>query len=442
MLSRRLLTALAAAVLALPAAAAEDLQEPTLTLPGAAPDLPGANESPKKKKKKKGKKEKAPAEEPALSLPGEGGALPPLELPKPAEKTPPPALALPPVAPPPLPMPAAPLPEPPKQADNKKGYQLGVYKLEHPGQPDDVAFDEIEKVLRSIAEASPSVRSSIFMPRPPKGCELEDDACFAALGSFQQLDRVLLGSLTKAENGMAIRIRLIDVAAGKRVGQAEQLVASTDKVEIRAWAESLACKLLVPNGCAGTMTVDADLPEMQILVDQKPIARSARRPEQITLPVGVHKVRVMVGERTSLEKPVPVLRENWTAVGLYARQSEDGGLRLLAATEATKGSDGKPRVLASQQTKLAPSGGSWIKPTGITMAAVGLVAGGLGVWQGLHGKSLNNTLNAHYAAQGNAYSQADFADMDSAKSATRNGNALLIAGLGLIAAGAVLTFAF
>src|SRR6266849_2599164 len=74
------------------------------------------------------------------------------------------------------PPPALPPPKPPeKQADSKKGFQLGVYKLEHPGQPDDPAFDEIERVLRSIAEASPSVKSSLFMPRPPKGCELEDD---------------------------------------------------------------------------------------------------------------------------------------------------------------------------------------------------------------------------------------------------------------------------
>jgi hypothetical protein len=278
------------------------------------------------------------------------------------------------------------------------------------------------------------------MPKPPKGCELEDDACFAALGSFQQLDRVLLGSLTKAENGMAVRIRLIDVAAGKRIAQAEQIVASTDKVEIRAWTESLACKLLVPNGCTGTATIDADLPEMQLLVDQKPVARSGKRPEQITLPVGVHKVRVMVGQRTSVEKSVPVLRENWTPVGLYARQSEDGGLRLMAASEAPKGSDGKPKIVASQQTRLG--GSSWTKPTGITLAALGVVAGGLGVWQGLHGKSLANGVSANYQKQGSIYEQADLAQIDQARSATRNGNMLLVAGLGLIALGAVLTFAF
>jgi hypothetical protein len=430
-------------LLALPAAAAED--DP-LALPGSE-SAPGAKKS---KKKKKGKKEEKAVQEPALALPltlpapaappAKAAEKAPAPAPAPAaEKTPPPALSLP-SAPAPAPAPVKP-PEPPaKQADNKKGFQLGVYKLEHPGQPDDPAFDEIEKVLRSIAEASPSVKSSLFMPRPPKGCELEDDACFAALGSFQQLDRVLLGSLTKAENGMAVRIRLIDVAAGKRVGQAEQIVASTDKVEIRAWTESLACKLLVPSGCSGTVTIDADLPEMQLLVDQKPIARTGKRPEQLTLPVGVHKVRVMVGQRTSLEKAVPVLRENWTAVGLYARQSEDGGLRLIAANEALKSADGKPKVLASEQTKMA--GSNWTKPTGITVAALGLVAGGLGVWQGMHGKTLANDANARYRAQGNIYQQADLAQIDSARSATRNGNLLLVAGLGLLAVGAVLTFAF
>ena len=445
MLSRRLLLALVAALLALPAAAADD--DP-LALPGDS--TPKAKKT--SKKKKKSKKEQKPAAEPGLALPGEGKAPPILEVPgldlpgaKPAEKTPPPALTLPatPEKPPaPVAPPVAKPPEPSaKQAENKKGFQLGVYKLEHPGQPDDPAFDEIEKVLRAIAEASPSVKSSIFMPKPPKGCELENDACFAALGAFQQLDRVLLGSLSKAENGMAVRIRLIDVAQAKRIGNAEQIVASTDKVEIRAWAESLACKLLVPSGCTGTMTVDADLPEMQLLVDQKPIARSGKKPEQITLPVGVHKVRVMVGQRTSLEKSVPVLRENWTAVGLYARQSDDGGLRLIAANETTKGPDGKPKVAASETTRIS-GGSSWTKPTGITVLALGLVAGGLGAWQGMHGKSLTNDVNARYKQQGNVYSQTDFGDIDSAKSATRNGNLLLAAGIGLLALGGLLTFAF
>jgi hypothetical protein len=267
MLLRRLLPALAAALFALPAAA-ED-QPPTEQAPALdLPALPSAPERAPAKKKKSKKEKPSSSEPPALSLPGETPAPPAIELPS----TPAPSPAPAPVA---TPAPApAPAPEPPKAADNKKGFQLGVYKLEHPGQPDDPAFDEIEKVLRSIAEASPSVAASIFMPRPPKGCELEDDSCFAALGSFQQLDRVLLGSLTKAENGMAVRMRIIDVAAGKRVAQAEQIVASTNKVEIRAWAESLACKLLVPNGCTGTATVDLDLPEMQLLVDQRPIART------------------------------------------------------------------------------------------------------------------------------------------------------------------------
>ena len=430
MLLRRLFAGLAAALIALPAAAEQQAQDqPSLDLP----TLPQF--APAKKKKKKSKKEKPPAEAPSLSLPGEAPAAPPS-----VPAAPSPALTAPTLTP--SPAPVAPPVEPSRTADTRKGFQLGVYKLEHPGQPDDAAFDEIEKVLRSIAEASPSVKASIFMPRPPKGCELEDDSCFAALGSFQQLDRVLLGSLTKAENGMAVRMRIIDVAKSSRVAQAEQIVASTDKVEIRAWAESLACKLLVPSGCTGTATIDADLPEMQLLVDQKPIWRSGKRPEQITLPVGVHKVRVMVGQRTSLEKSMPVLRENWTTVALYARQSEDGGLRLVSAVEAPKGNDGRPKVLSSVDAKVGGSSRGWTKPTGLTLAAVGLIAGGLGVWQGLHGKSLTNSVNDRYQKQGNRYTQTDFADIDSARTATRNGNILATAGLALLAAGVGLTFAF
>lgn len=336
-----------------------------------------------------------------------------------------------------------PVPPPDKKARPRLASQLGIYRLEHPGQPDDPAFEDIEQVMRSIAEVAPKVRNPIFMPRPPKACEFEDDKCFAALGGFQQLDQILFGSLVKADNGMSVHVRLIDVATAKRVGQAQQIVASTDKVELKAWAESLACQLLIPSGCEGTAIIDADLPEMQLLVDNKPLARSAEtgKPEKIKLPVGVHKIRVMIGQRTSVERPLPVLREGGTQVALYAREFDEGGISLLAAAELATGMDGHREAPASVRPR--PSNGrGWTKPVGISVAALGLISGGLGVWQGSRTKSLTQQANQSYVQNGNLYEAKDLVTIDSARSSAQNANILLTTGLLLLGAGLGVAFAF
>ena len=463
-------TRIAAALLAL-ALPALGQTDPGLTLPDAPPPgldlpaLPGAP-APSHAKKKKARKEKAaPPALPGLDLPGAtapataqppppglGLDLPPLPAPAPksgtAAKPLPsngldlPGLDLPPatVAKPP----PAPSPSPSdKKAAPRLTYQIGIYRLEHPGQPDDPAFEDIERVMRSIAEVAPKVRNPIFMPRTPKACELEDDKCFAALGGFQQLDQILLGSLVKADNGMSVRVRLIDVGTGKRVGQAQQIVASTDKVELKAWAESLACQLLIPTGCEGTAVIDADLPEMQLLVDNKPLARNGTpgKPERVKLPVGVHKVRVVIGQRTSLERPLPVLREGGTQVALYAREFDEGGISLLAAADLPTGMDGHREAPASVRPKVS-TGRGWTKPVGISVAALGLVSGGLGIWQGSRTKSFTQQANDSYVKNGNLYEQKDLATIDSARSSAQNANILLTAGLLLVGAGLGVAFAF
>jgi hypothetical protein len=88
-----------------------------------------------------------------------------------------------------------------------------------------------------------------------------------------------------------------------------------------------------------------------------------------------------------------------------------------------------------------PTPTKWTKSVGITMAAVGAVAAGIAVYEGLHSKSLADDANSRFAANG-AYTQRDLSTISSAHSAATTANVLFIVGGVLAASGLVLTFAF
>jgi hypothetical protein len=66
---------------------------------------------------------------------------------------------------------------------------------------------------------------------------------------------------------------------------------------------------------------------------------------------------------------------------------------------------------------------------------------GVGIYEGLHSKSLVNQAQSNYATNG-TYLAADASTLNSAHSAATLGNVLTIAGAVLVAAGATLYFAF
>jgi hypothetical protein len=181
----------------------------------------------------------------------------------------------------------------------------------------------------------------------------------------------------------------------------------------------------------GRIQVDADRKEMTIYVDNRLAPRSFKSPEQIAVEPGVHGVRVAIGQRTSLEKKVAVRRNGLSEV-IYARQTEKGGLPLVLASELR---GGKPEASAEFHE------GGWTKPAGWTAAGVGVLALGIGVYEGLHSKSLINGANDKYRAQG-GYFQSDVATVDSARSAASTANILFLVGGVLLAAGLTTVFAF
>src|SRR5205814_2937696 len=62
-----------------------------------------------------------------------------------------------------------------------------------------------------------------------------------------------------------------------------------------AWAEALACKLLIPAGCTGEAGIDA-AEGLQVELDGKPLARGEKR----SLPIGVHEAKARDRKSTRL----------------------------------------------------------------------------------------------------------------------------------------------
>lgn len=335
----------------------------------------------------------------------------------------------------PSPAPAAAPPAP-----RSGGFQLGIYRLVPAGTVDDPALTSIEDTFLDVAQASKRYRSVVKLAKPPKLCELEDDNCFALLGGFQQLDQVLVGEVLHLSNGVTVRVRLVDVQKGKAVGDKALTVQAEDKNEIKAWAEALACDLINNETCKGQAMVDVDLPDMRVIVDNQQYPRTGKNPELFTTPLGVHSLRVAVDQRTSVERKLLVGRTPPAKPSLFARQLEGGGISLLRSQDLQLGAGGKPELAASVPTAQLKTG-KWTKPVGLTVAGVGVVLAAVGVFQGLHSKSLVDQAQKNYATNG-AYLASDLTTLDSAHSAATLGNVLTIGGAVLLISGAVLTFAF
>lgn len=358
--------------------------------------------------------------------------------------------------PPPAPAPAAPSTAPPATAQQPapplpntqpslpaakpkgEGTTLGLYRLVRKGETDPL-LKVVDEAFRLVGDASMRYRSVVALPEPAEkqGCGL-NVRCLASLGGLQGVDEVFAGDLTKTENGLILRAKLVDTRTEKVLGDKDQVIASQSAPEVQVWAESLGCKLLMGQECIGEVAVDADLPEMKILVDGETVPRTSSRPERLRLPVGVHRVRIAVDKRTSLERPLLVSRQAASGVTLYARENEEA-LTLQLPSETPRGIDGKPNPAPSVRPK---PGVRWTRPVGIAVAAAGAVALGLATYEGLHSKSLVNDANRSFDANQGAYRPTDLATIDSAKSASNLANVLFITGGVLAATGLTMVFVF
>ena len=303
---------------------------------------------------------------------------------------------------------------------------------ESAGASDRTYLDSIQKTFFDVAKESPLLKDAVLLAQSSK-CDPHDASCVAAVGRLAHCQNVLVGSSAAKGNGFVLSVRIFQV--GKQTvmpgSEVEQVLETDRQSDVQAWAEGQACRALQVN-CVGRLYIDADRKDMSIYVDNRLAPRKYKSPEVFGVVPGVHEVRISIGQRTSLPKKV-ALRRSGLSETIYARQTEKGGIPLFLGSELA---GHKP------DASVDVAEGSWTKPTGYTVAGVGLVAAGVGVFEGLHGKSLRDQAQSNYVKNGNTYVAADVSTLNSAHSAANLGNVLTIAGAVLVVAGAVLVFAF
>ena len=354
----------------------------------------------------------------------------------PARAEDPPALELAPLVPPKAPWlkknqkPAAELPLTPLiQAPSAPAITIssvGVL-LQNDGL-DAASAARVDEGLRGVVKAAPLKRLGPVLARPAKPCA--DDACLSSQAAVQAMDQLLVA--TYAAGGL--RVRLLDVASRKTLAEAAQATVAREPQEAAAWAEALACRILVPAGCSGEVSVES-AEGVQLELDGKPLLRGEKR----QVAVGVHLLTARVGVNVA-QRSLPVSREG--APALFARQV-DGVPRLLAAGETGAQPVAQPlprEAVAVMHAPAAPR--RWTRPVGLATLGVGAAVAVAGTYFGVKSHSNLNQAESSFRTNGGAYRPGDLAALNSGNSAAHSANALLLASGVLLAAGALLTWAF
>jgi hypothetical protein len=294
-------------------------------------------------------------------------------------------------------------------------------------------LEAIQKIFYDVAKSSPLLKDAIVIGKDAPVCGIEDVACIASLGSFTGCTAVLAGRSTREDNGFSLRARMVDTKKGKLLGKVNQVMATDDDAQVAAWAEGQACRALKVD-CKATVVLDADRPDMRVLIDNRPLERKpgAFGPETLTLVPGVYKVRVMIGQRNSREEVLSVRRGAKETV--YARQLADGGIPLFVSGSLQKGNV-PPKSVDVAGTR-------WTKPVGFVAMGLGAVAVGVSGQQYLHSKSLVDDANSTYTSNQGAYFPGDLDKASSAKSARTISTIAGIAGAALIVAGVAMVIFF
>ncbi len=271
--------------------------------------------------------------------------------------------------------------------------------------------------LEAVARRAPGVKDA-FTLQAPQPCA--DEACWVTAGIAREANRVVVAGW----NDGALRLRLVDVKLRKQVSEAQHAGVAAEPLQVAAWAEALACKLLVVSSCTGVAVVEAPS-DVALEIDGRPL----RSGEKKALPVGVHTLRVRDASGES-SRPLAVLIEGAPPLQVAPRPPPVAALSPAAAPEAA--------VTAVPP----PSQRRWTKTAGYAAAGAAVLAVGIGAYFGVKSKSEIDSAESAYRANGNAWTSADLDALHSGNSKAQAANVLFIASGVLLAAGAALTFAF
>jgi len=290
--------------------------------------------------------------------------------------------------------------------------------------------ESLQTVFYEVAKASPILKDPVFLKRPP-ACGMRDVECISGIGAFSKCEHVLVGSSTPVDNGFALSVRLIDVETKKVAAKVDEVVVTDKESEVAAWAEGHACRALKVE-CKGEVMLDLDRPDMVAVIDRRPVPRKPgiTGGESVEVGAGLHSIRVSIGRRSSLPATFVVRREGQPAK-VSARQLADCAIPLIVSGELH---DTVPQPASVECRGTPPQ-----RIVGIALAAAGVIAGGIAAYEIGHGRVLVNQASASARQNGGAYYESEAAKLDSGQSNIKLGRGLLLVGIPLLAAGAVLT---
>ncbi len=196
-------------------------------------------------------------------------------------------------------------------------HRIGVYPLERSGSARH-AFRQVQADLKKSLALFPSVE--VFDLAAPDRCRLSDLACLVNVGRLAAADWVVTGSVERFPNGVAVRLKLIDVA---RETQREVKTFLSGGASDLVGAMALAgCELLGVKKCEGTLAVSGTAGAQVLLGDQA----VGKTPYSARLAIGHYRVRVAQDGLSTPEKAVDVGLARVTSV----RVAKDGGRLLFA----------------------------------------------------------------------------------------------------------------
>ena len=297
--------------------------------------------------------------------------------------------------------------------------------------------DKAQKLLLDAVKGSAALKNALAVNAEPM-CGWSDQACSAAQARAKGCSALILAGTLPEEGGVLFRARLVDANAGRPIARAERVWPAEDDRALAGWAQGLLCRAVKGN-CAATLQLDADRPELRLVLDDRPQDRSGAgagvgEGDRLTLPAGLYRARASSGDRTSLEQPLVLLRGDHEIA--YARQSADGGLSLTLRSTLVGGPPPGPSA------ELASGKASWTRTLAWGLVGAGILSLGGGGYEHLHATSLVDDANAGLDASGGVLRSSDADKLSSAKTATTTSRVLLGTGIALAALGAVMMFTF
>ena len=305
---------------------------------------------------------------------------------------------------------------------------------------DEATSADLESGLRGVAFQAPLSQNPVVLrpaldAAPGDLCGADDDACFLSRAGREGLDTVVVAVAEKSGAGVSLRLRQLSVVGHKNLGEAKG-ESPSDRLSLKAEAEALACKLLVPTGCTGELQLDVG--QAEILYAGRVLPKGNTVPMLLQLPLGLAPLSAREEGKTGPTRLVPVLREKALGIALSVRAGRDGIPKLVTLDELEQPAPDAAVV----ETSSPGHRSSWTRPTGFAVAGAGAAVLAAGLIEGAHAKSLLNSASAAYASNGGAYRESNLPGLNSGNSAAHTANTLLLVGGIAAAAGLTLALAF